>query len=137
MDAEPHGGPETAREFGVPGDKLGNGKQPVTLDQIKQVKDVVDSEEVYIPEWGFAVKIRGLRRGELGLLYKDVEAIDAEVLNARVLSAAMVEPKMTEEEAAEILDLKGFKATKRIEEAILKASGLQAGFLSGTQSPIR
>jgi hypothetical protein len=117
---------------GMPENK-GNGKQPATLDQIRAAKDVFGFVDVEVPEWGLTVKIRGLTRGEMQRAYKDSEQVDVEVLNARLMATAMIEPRMTEEEATEILDTKGMKSTKRITDAIMEASGMDAGFLAEAQ----
>ena len=95
-----------------------------SLDQIRSAQDV-GQETVDVPEWGVAVTVRGLTRGEARLLGDD--AAEAEV---RALQLALVEPAVSEDEAREILASKGFAATERVLRRILDLSGLGESFRS-------
>lgn len=102
----------------------------VSLDQIRAADDTHAAEGVLVavPEWGGSVRVRGLTRGEARSLGDGTTPADAEVFT---LQHGLVEPAVTAEEAAVLLDEKGFAATERVLVAILDLSGLTPGFREG------
>lgn len=103
----------------------------VSLDQIRAADDTRAAEGVLVdvPEWGGAVRVRGLTRGEARTLGTEgATTSDAETFT---LHHGLVDPRVTMEEAAALLDEKGFAATERVLVAILDLSGLTPGFRQG------
>lgn len=101
-----------------------------TFDQIMGADDLGEFE-VEVPEWGVTVKLRGLTRGEL-MRINDGDP-PADVVNARALAAAMLEPKLTVDQATELLDKKGMRATKRLQDKVMEVSGLSDQFPAGQE----
>ena len=101
-----------------------------SLDQIRAAADVTETVEVPVEEWGVAVVVRGLKRGEIKAIYKAAENDDdpEERMDVLTLAAAMVSPKLTEEEAETLLKEKGLRPIKTVLGAIMEASGLTDGF---------
>lgn len=102
----------------------------VSLDQIRAADDThaVDGVLVEVPEWGGSVRVRGLTRVEAKSLGEDMTPAEAEVLTFHI---GLVDPTVTMEEAAVLLNEKGFAATERVLLAILDLSGLTPGFREG------
>lgn len=100
----------------------------VSLDQIRAADDTHAAEGVLVevPEWGGSVRVRGLTRGEARTLGAEgTTPTNAEVFT---LHHGLVAPTVSVEEAATLLDEKGFAATERVLVAILDLSGLTPGF---------
>lgn len=98
-----------------------------SFEEILAVADVGE-KVVEVEEWGCAVKVRGLTRGEARRIGQDdLSAEDAEVF---ALSVAMLEPVLSEEQARRLVNEKGFAATEKILNEILDLSGMRPGFRS-------
>lgn len=93
---------------------------------LAQIRDAVDigGETIPVPQWDMSVRVRGLSRHEVK------QCLDMEDRTIGYLHFGMVEPAVTLEEAAEI-DGKSFQAVQVILEAIVRLSGLGAGFRAG------
>ena len=98
-----------------------------TFEEIQSAKDLPDVVTVEVPEWGFAVKVRGLKRSEVMALRGE---IDEQEGSAKTIQMGLVEPQITLEQAREMCNEKSFQATERVVEAVMKASGLGDGFRS-------
>lgn len=99
------------------------GKLPVgTFEQIESASDLGEGQVHEVPEWGMALKIRGLTRGEARLLSsEDSTPEDKEV---SVLCCGVLDPKLTLEQARKILQEKAVGPTERLIDAILELSGM-------------
>ena len=103
-----------------------------TFEEIQAAKDLAEGTVVDIPEWGFAVKIRGLTRGELIALNALADnGNDPDETNIQAAHLALTEPKLTLEQVRDIYRDKSIRATERITNAVLEASGMTDGFRPG------
>ena len=98
-------------------------KLPVgTFDQIVSASDLGEGQVHEVPEWGMALKIRGLTRGEARLLAS--EEATPEDKEVSVLLCGVIEPKLESDQARKILQEKAVGPTERLIDAILELSGM-------------
>ena len=98
-------------------------KLPVgTFDQIVSASDLGEGQVHEVPEWGMALKIRGLTRGEARLLAS--EEATPEDKEVSVLLCGVIDPKLTPEQSRKILQEKAVGPTERLIDAILELSGM-------------
>ena len=98
-----------------------------SFEEILAAADVGE-KVVEVEEWGCAVKVRGLTRGEARKIGQDdMTEEDAE---AYALHVAVLEPVISEEQARQLVNEKGFAATERLLNEILDLSGMRPGFRS-------
>lgn len=100
----------------------------LTLDQIKQAKDV-QREEIDIPQWGGSVVVQGVNVIDGMALLKQMqkegsEEIDPEKAMLYSIIVGVVEPKFTESDV-EWLKTKSMAATSKITEAFMRLSGFE------------
>ena len=92
--------------------------------------DDSNTETVEVPEWGAAIRIRSLTRGEARKIGAD--DMTPEQAEVYVLSTACVEPVLTEAQASSLINDKSFGATEKVLNRILEVSGLVPGFRPGS-----
>ncbi len=113
----------------------GNGKLELaigTLAEILAADDTAaDGITVDVPEWGVAVRVRGLTRGEVQTMTQQ----EADQREPFALATALLEPSVTQEEAYELCNAKSFAATQRVFDRIIEVSGLGDQFREGTADP--
>ncbi len=100
----------------------------LSVDDILAAADLAE-ETVDVPEWGGAVKVKGLTRAqvyELREKSKVAGKFDAARADMLTLLAGIVEPKFTEDQGP-ILMRKSAAATERISSAIGRLSGMDEG----------
>ena len=85
-------------------------------------------ETIVIPQWGGAVRVRGLSLGQ----YREAQRrsivrgeVDEERLTIEIIHAGLVEPKLTQEQALALKD-KSAPALGLVSEAIARLSGFDA-----------
>src|SRR3990167_2414352 len=84
----------------------------------------IQEEAVDVAEWGVAVKVRALTRGQA----RKLSELSNEEGEAYALMHGLVQPSVSPEEAARLVNEKGFASTEKVLEKILDLSGLTAGF---------
>lgn len=97
----------------------------LSADDILAWQDLVD-EEVFVPEWGGTVKVRGLTRAQVYQMQKDAtvgKTVDGQRSDMLMLVAGIVEPKFTEDQGAQLMG-KSAGATQRLLDAIMRLSGM-------------
>lgn len=97
----------------------------LSVDDILAADDLAE-ETVEVPEWGGAVKVKGLTRSqvhELGRKAMVGKEISSERADMLLLVAGIVEPKFTEDQAS-ILMQKSARATQRIVDVLNELSGM-------------
>lgn len=108
-------------------------KKPPALPVAESFQQIQDADKraeatVQCPEWGLAVQVRSLSRGEVAALYEGLEELEASALEKglqiqdRALLAGVVSPPIGEGDVARLRDLDG-GAVNRISERILELSG--------------
>lgn len=111
-----------------------NGKPTLPVapsaDDLLAAPDTALGEEVVsLPELGFAIRVRGLTRGETRSVI-DSDDLNTTEKEAKALALAAVEPTFTDEQALRLISEKSFTATETVLTKILQLSGLAPGFRS-------
>ena len=100
----------------------------LTADALLAADDL-KTEVVNVPEWGGAVKVRGLKKGE----WDKAQAEDDEVKgNSFLLSCGILEPELTPEQVDQLRE-KSLLAVNKLETAIIRCSGMDLGGLEAAE----
>ena len=86
---------------------------------------------VDVPEWGSAVEIRELTRGEIREIAN--QEMSADESEAYVWSLAVINPTFTVEEATALLTDASFKSPDVVLNAIMELAGMAPGFREGDE----
>jgi hypothetical protein len=106
----------------------------VTKPKILSVEDILAAQDlkeetVDVPEWGGAVKVKGLTRAQVYEMEKRSKVgkeHDLMKMDALMLEMGVTEPKLTEDAAASLMQ-KSASGTQVILDAISKLSGMDKG----------
>ena len=119
----------------------------LSIDAIRAANDL-PSEVVEVPEWGGAVLVKGLTKGQATALFEACtvdgepgddgkpgpKVIDPKKLQDELLLACVAEPKLTREDLA-ILEEKANGPVNRIQRACVRVAGLAPEALKQAKSP--
>ena len=104
-------------------------RKVLSLAEIRAARDVPE-EYVEVPEWGGSVLVRGVSVADgmrlLEQMKGEGEEIDPEKAMLTALLVGVAEPRFAESDL-EWLRAKSLAAVKRISEAFMRLSGLEAG----------
>lgn len=111
----------------------------LTADEILAAQDL-EERIVEVPEWGGAVKIRGLTKAAQQQVRRQATGpdgqVDADRLEILMLAACVIEPQFTEEQV-ERLKQKSATAVDRVLQAVLDLAGLSPEAVKQAQKSFR
>lgn len=100
----------------------------LTVEKIREADDL-PTEVVNVPEWGGSVVIRGVSKAA----FEKFQEMDSPDDVHFLLGLAIVEPEMSVEDIAAMRE-KSVQANLRIEQAILKASGIDTSAVADAEA---
>ena len=116
----------------------GQGPRILSVEQILTANDIVE-RTVEVPQWGGAVRIRGLTKGQHQLLRKKASLrgqVDTDRLEMLLFADSVIEPRFTLEQVNQLKD-KAAAPFETVLRAVLEANGLADGAVEQAEAEFR
>ena len=116
----------------------GQGPRILSVEQILTANDIVE-RTVEVPQWGGAVRIRGLTKGQHQQLRKRATSrsqVDTDRLEMLLFSESVIEPRFTLEQVNQLKD-KAAAPFETVLRAVLEANGLADGAVEQAEAEFR